>query len=314
MISFGLFFDDSFDLGLGHISRLIAIAQELQSRELSYCFHGNGEMKNSTSEFIHSFGLKSDCQCNRKIDIGIIDTYNADFRVDFSTSMIRVLLIDETSPRILADAYVIASPILSWVPPVEGGQILQFQNSPIMRKEIIRAALSSERVKGSNGMLVILGGIRVDVFKKILLELGSAMSEIWPGLRMSVVCHSSEQIEVAHRLNFHPVHPTKNLLGLTSEFSVIISSAGVIAWELAALNLPGFSIAVIDNQEFQVKYLRENSIRDGVSATSLEFSDLIRSEIFKLKENLSEPKIRPDLDGSRNVVNFILESFNLQTY
>jgi spore coat polysaccharide biosynthesis predicted glycosyltransferase SpsG len=314
MISFGLFFDDSFDLGLGHISRLIGIAQELQSRGLGYCFHGNGEMKISSSEFIDSFGLNSNCRCNRKVDVGIIDTYNSEYRVDFSTSMIRVLLIDETSPRSLADAYVIASPILSWIPPVGGGQILQFQNSPIMRKEIMLAALNSERAKGSNGMLVIFGGICIDEFKRILIEFGTAMSEIWPELRMSVVCYSSEQIEFANRLNFHPVHPTKNLISLTSEFSVIISSGGVIAWELAALNIPGFSIAVIDNQEFQVKYLRENSIRDGVSASSLEFSDLVRSEIIKLKENLAEPKIRPDLDGSRNVVNFVLESFNLQTY
>ena len=308
---FGLFFDDSFDLGLGHISRLVALAQELQSRDLRYCFHSIGEMKSSTREFIDSFGLKSDCQCNRHVDVGIIDTYNPDFNSNFSTSMIRVLLVDETSPRILADAYVYASPIMSWIPPVEDGEVLQFQNSPIMRKEIVSAARSLKRVKGSNGMLVILGGIHFDVFKKILIELGSAMGEIWPDLPMSVVCHSSEQTEVAKSLNFDPVHPTTNLLGLTSKFSVIISSAGVIAWELAALGLPGFSIAAIENQEFQVKYLRENSIRDGVSASSLEFSNLVRSKILKLRKNLSEPKISPDLDGSRNVINFILEAFNL---
>jgi spore coat polysaccharide biosynthesis predicted glycosyltransferase SpsG len=118
-------------------------------------------------------------------------------------------------------------------------------------------------------------------------------------------------MEVAHSLNFDPIHPSANLIQLVSKFSVIISSAGVIAWELAALSIPGFCIAVIDNQEFQVKYLRENSIRDGVSASSLEFGELVRSEILKLKESLSESKVRPDLDGSRTVVNFILEAFNL---
>jgi spore coat polysaccharide biosynthesis predicted glycosyltransferase SpsG len=311
IINFGLFFDDFFDLGQGHISRLVAIAQELQSRGLRYCFHNIGEMKNSTREFIDSFGLKSNCQCNRHVDVGIIDTYNPDFKTNFSTSMIRVLLVDETSPRILADAYVYASPIMSWIPPVGDGQVLQFQNSPILRKEIVSAALNLERVKGSSGMLLILGGIHVDVFRKILMELSSAMGEVWPDLPMSVVCHSSEQIEVAKSLNFDPVQPTTNLLSLTSKFSVIISSAGVIAWELAALGLPGFSIAAIDNQEFQVKYLRDNYIRDGVSASSLEFSKLVRSEILKLRKNLSESKIRPDLDGSRNVVNFILGAFNL---
>ena len=83
-----------------------------------------------------------------------------------------------------------------------------------------------------------------------------------------------------------------------------------MAWELAALRIPGFTIAVVENQEFQVRYLKENNFRDGINASSLNFNDLIREEILKLKTQNSEVKICPDLDGSRKAIDFILDAFS----
>lgn len=308
--SFGLFFDDSHDMGLGHISRLVALAQELQHRDLEYCFHNNSEMKSSSQEFIAECGLRSNCQCDRNPDISILDTYNAEFIRNFSLTQVRVLLIDETSPSVFASAYLVASPILSWVPPMRDSKVLAFQNSPILRKQIVMGALDSSRAERSEGLLVILGGVSNDVFERIIRQLKSATQNVWLDLPLSVVCYSSDQIVAAKALNFKIIYPSTDILKLTSEFSAVVSAAGVIAWELAALRVPGFTLGVVENQEFQVQYLKENNVRDGISASSLNFEDLLREEISKLKIKDSNHKTRPELDGSRKAIDFILEEFS----
>lgn len=310
MISgFGLFFDDSHDMGLGHISRLIALAQELEQRELGYCFHGNGEMKRSSREFIAKCGLQSSCQCEQKPSISILDTYNPEFIGSFSLSRIKVLLIDETSPSVFANAYLVASPIVSWIPPTNDSRVLAFQNSPILRKEIVMGALTSSRIGKTEGFLVILGGVSNDIFEKIILQLKIATQDIWPNYPLSVVCYSPDQIALAQAINFDIVYPSTDILKLTNRFFAVISAAGVIAWELTALRIPGFTIAVVDNQEFQVQYLKENNFRDGISASSLNFKDSLWKEISKLKTNDANHKTRPKLDGSGKAIDFILGEF-----
>jgi spore coat polysaccharide biosynthesis predicted glycosyltransferase SpsG len=298
-------------MGLGHVSRLVALAQELQQRDLDYCFHGNGGMKSASQEFITKCGLRSSCQCDQKPDISILDTYNAEFIRNFSLTRIRVLLIDETSPSVLASAYLVASPILSWIPPMGDSRVLAFQNSPILRKEIVIDALDSSGAERTQGLLVILGGVSNDIFEKIIRQLRSANQDILPNLPLSVVCYSSDQIVAAKALNFEIVYPSTDIRTLTSNFFAVISAAGVIAWELAAMSIPGFTIAVVENQEFQVQYLKENNFRDGISASSLNFKDLLREEITKLKTNSTSQKTPPELDGSRKAIDFILGEFSL---
>jgi spore coat polysaccharide biosynthesis predicted glycosyltransferase SpsG len=258
--------DPTFDSGLGHLSRLIAVGQELKERGESYCFHPLSRFTPRQVEFIAVNSLDTRCLCHGKPDISVVDTYNKDYHLDLDRSSAGqiIQLVDEFTPYGKCDGLIEVSPISPFRIYPEGLEVQKFQDSPLFRDEIY--FLSAEirpRSNGSNKWFLTLGGVTDSIYIEVLTLLHRVIGD---SLRdFTIGTDSVSVINFARGLGVTRSSPTQDLTFICRNFDFVISAAGVTAWEFSVLKFPGFVISVIDNQEFQLAYLLSNGFRDGIS-------------------------------------------------
>ena len=261
-----LAFDADFDKGLGHISRLVAIAQFLLKNNLRYCFHSSNIINSTFEEFILRNGLDSRCACKASPDLIFLDSYNPSLSEYFMRTFGApiILLADEATPISNCIAVIEASPIPETKLYSAELPVLKFRHSPILRKEIYEC-LSLQRFTRAalDSWLVILGGADDDIFMKVLVAISCSLAPV--PRKITIATNSPMIIQEAEVLEFSSIETPMAISSIYENFSHVISGAGVTAWEMARLSIPGFAIAVAPNQEFQLRYLHENLIRQGVS-------------------------------------------------
>ena len=298
--------DPNFDLGLGHLSRLIALGQELRTRGGSYCFHPLGNFKPQQIEFIHANSLDVDCSCEEEPDFTIIDTYNPAYihsirRVKYGKV---IQLIDEVTPRGICDGFIEVSPISQPSEQTDGIPILDFENSPLFRDEIYFLKKDNKLGihAGNNGVLM-LGGVSDSIYIEVLSRLKPLLGEEIRNLAIGTA--SIPVLDFANKIGIVESVSSQNMSNLAKSFNYVISGAGVTAWELAFLQIPGFVISVVDNQEFQLNYLVKKGYRNGMSL----FSKSVDAELLSCVRGLNVlPLKTPDGQGRVKIFKF-LETF-----
>jgi len=302
-VKFSLVSDPAFDSGLGHLSRLVALGQELRNRGDSYCFHPLDAFPSRHLEFISTNLLSIECLCGGNPDFMIIDTYNPNSIKEINKfgSRIVVQLVDEATPLGECDGYVEVSPTSKISDSFDGKPILKFEGSPLFRDEIYILKARLERVEhAENKGVLILGGVSSSTYIQTLSILQQSLGDQFQDLTVGV--SSKVLAEIARKLGIRNTCSTQDMSFISKKFSYVISGAGVSAWELAFLEIPGFVISVADNQEFQLKYLRENGYRNGVSLSSKS----IQADIFGCMETKNKPLAQiPSGEGRSQVLEFL---------
>lgn len=284
-----LAFDPQFDKGLGHVSRLVAIAQFLEKNDINYCFHSNRLIDSSFQEFIFRNGLAMSCTCDHSPDLTLLDSYNPSLPEYFSRSLGApiILLADEVTPISGCLAVIEASPIPETKKYLGNLPILKFDRSPIFRREVYECLLLERLAPAvSESWLVILGGVDDDIFIKVLSAISRCSASILR--KITIATNSPTIIQEAEDSGFSSIKTPITISTIYENFSHVISGAGVTAWEMAHLSIPGFTIAVAQNQEFQLNYLQVNYIRQGVN---------VREEMFEQKLGLLMNSQNPKFGG-----------------
>ena len=258
--------DPTFDSGLGHLSRLVAVGQELKGRGESYCFHPLSEFTPRQVEFLAVNSLNTRCLCHGKPDISVVDTYNKDYHLNLNRSSAGqiIQLVDEFTPYGKCDGLIEVSPIPTLRTYPEGLQVQKFRDSPLFRDEIyLLSAEIRPRPSGNNKWFLTLGGVTDSKYKEVLTLLHRVLGN---SLRdFTIGTDSMSVINFARGLGVASSSPTQDLTFICRNFDFVISAAGVTAWEFSFLKFPGFVISVIDNQEFQLDYLLSDGFRNGLS-------------------------------------------------
>jgi UDP-2,4-diacetamido-2,4,6-trideoxy-beta-L-altropyranose hydrolase len=256
------------DIGLGHLTRCIALAEELNSRGYKVCFNHLSRIDSRGIGIMSQSNLTLECACNGKPDIVIVDSYESDFINSFSTSLEHklVLLVDEISPDVYADHYLQASPIRFWKPKNTLGSVFEFNCNPILRIGFDNFKLKSDKNVSKAGILISLGAANnretiLKILVKILRKFPQFRSQI------SVVSGGVNQSQLESQcadLGLHLLIGSYDLKTLCDDNSFVISAGGVTSWELITSEVPGFLIGVAQNQSLQINYLNENKLRPGI--------------------------------------------------
>lgn len=254
-------------VGLGHLSRCVAIAEELKQRKIIVCFNHFCNFDSFGAKFLHSSNFQSTCVCNSNPNLIIIDDYkihNLD-SIKLDPGVKRLQIVDDTSPAYLADGYIQASPIKNWQPANLEAPIFEFRNNPILRSNFDAKVVRSSEVSAPLKILVILGA--ASHFAEICSKLLSALSKVEAPRIEKIAIFNPKKFTIPE---FEPHALTMltdnlDLEKIYPEFNFVISAAGVTAWELTAIGIPGFVLGVSDNQQLQLNYLIENQIRIGVN-------------------------------------------------
>ena len=256
------------DIGLGHLTRCVALAEELNLRGYKVCFNHLSRIDSRGIGIMSQSNLTLECACNGKPDIVIVDSYESDFINSFSTSLEHklVLLVDEISPDVYADHYLQASPVLFWKPKNTLGSVFEFDCNPILRIGFDNFQLKSDKDVSRAGILISLGAANnretiLKILVKTLRKFPQFKSQI------SVVAGGANRSQLESQcayLGLNLLIGSYDLKNLCEDYSFVISAGGVTSWELITLEVPGFLIGVAQNQSLQINYLNKNKLRSGV--------------------------------------------------
>lgn len=304
----------STKVGLGHLARIIALAEEFRSNGVTYCFQHLSIFDNRGQELLNESMLESTCKCIGLPDLIVIDSYDSIYIENCirSTNTRSLLIVDETSPEVFADYYVEASPIRSWKPLNTHGKVFKFEHNPILRVTFDKPLILENPKNHLMKVLITLGA--TDLEYEILEILIQSIRKFLIFNKCITVVSSN--LETKERLVKAFPDDLKLIINFSSfkdflrNFDFVISAGGVTAWELISLGVPGILIGVADNQFNQISYLQRHGLRNGINyRESYKFQEEI-STILDLAiqdSNIVHLKRKELRNGRIEVVNWILD-------
>jgi len=197
----------------------------------------------------------------------IYDSYDSDFikKDQIPTEAKVVLLVDDVSLPLFADAYLEASTIKNWKPFNQGAPVFKFDCNPILRMAF-DMPLHSLNFSPPFDVIINLGAAK-DFLSILDVLLPQIRSRADFNHRITILTGSNSSLEIAHAIeasDLDLVEGAVNLRDLISPHTFVISAAGVTAWELISLGVPGFLIGVVNNQIEQLEYFNEIGLRNGI--------------------------------------------------
>ncbi len=302
----------SREVGLGHLSRCIALAEELNSRGYEACFAHFSELDLRGQSLILNSGLSVTCMCRGNPIAIICDSYDVNFisKISLETDLKLVLLVDDVSLPFNADGYIEASPIRKWVPLNEKAPIFKFDANPILRKKFDSPAISFDFDSPFDLIMTFGAGKESDLIINSLFPI-IAEKSCFSG---KVTLLSNEGLDCLRLAQFYSLElevlsGTYNLRDLIHNKTFVISAAGVTAWELITLGVPGFLIAVAENQYEQLDYFNRLGLREGVmyqdtSQLAIEINQLVDSCDFIDAARQAKSMVR---NGRVESINWLVE-------
>jgi spore coat polysaccharide biosynthesis predicted glycosyltransferase SpsG len=296
-------------VGYGHLSRLAAIAEELESRQHGYCFHYSTKNDLIANQMMKVSGLYLGCKCKFLPEFIIIDSYLASSHdvVSLPKHVTKTLqIVDDVNPKFYADAYIQASPISHWTPSNDSAAILEFVSSPILRKRFD----SNEIAKRSNS----------EQKDKILISLGasSGIEQIISSITIAIKNSRYSNCQVYCLLSggdlqslriflngngIVAIEPGVSVVDIAYEFDFVISACGVTAWEIIVSKIPCLLVGGAENQRNQLNYFISLNISDGLMFENSE--NFVMSFVKKLHEFPSQKIMREISNGRIRAVNWI---------
>ena len=302
----------SANVGLGHLTRCIALAEELNSRGYETCFAHFSELDVRGQGLILNSGLSVTCECRGNPIAIICDSYDLNFisKIDLDTDLKLVLLVDDVSLPYNANGYIEASPIKTWVPLNEKAPIFKFDANPILRKQFDFSAFSFDFDSAFDVMMTFGAGKESDLIINSLFPIIAEKSLF----SRKVTLLSNEDLDFLDLAKFYSLElevlsGTYNLRDLVDNKTFVISAAGVTAWELITLGVPGFLIAVAENQYEQLDYFNRLGLREGIvyqdtPQFATEINQLVESHDFIEAACEAKSMIR---NGRVESINWLLE-------
>ena len=302
-------------IGLGHLSRCIALAEEFMLRNIEVCFAHLSNIDVRGVVLLTQSDLSLTCSCTNRPDVIVIDSYELEFieRIKTSQKSKFLLLVDDVSPLVDVDFYIQASPIRIWRPRNKLAKVFNFEKNPILR----RTYDSNQSWKVSKSLpfkvLISLGAAqnRTEILTILVSKLRQS-SEFNPTISIIGLGHEDSELEaLSQSLEITVLRGAPQFNSLVQEYSFVISGAGVTAWELISLGVPGFLVGVANNQYEQIRYLTDINFRSGLMYESdiqfqSQLDNLLLNTNFQSQIEISRGTIE---NGRELAVTWIIENY-----
>lgn len=302
-------------IGFGHLTRSLSLAKELANRGNQVCFHPRVENSLIINDLFRSAGIINFCNCNGLPSLIIVDSYDSgilEHEAGKTNSKI-VALVDELSPPIFADAYIEASPILNWIPLNRQAKIKHFNCDPILREQIKKMSKKPFTFIPSIKMQILLiPGSSESIFKK-LPDLVKSIRNSLPNSEISILSNGEDATSFFEMNELRIVKPQAQMLDLLNGFDLVISAAGVTAWELIILGQPCLLFSTAANQNYQLEFLTQNhlavewDVSEEKSGMTKSLTDGLQDLAHMSVEIDYKGKLMP-MNGTVNSVTWLYEN------
>lgn len=272
--------------GLGHLSRCSAYATAWHLRGGNVFWVVDGDI--SAQQFIHEEKCEWRKWQNAPEEItpingfAIIDSYSATLPVlkKIADSYIRVVYIDDTFRMPYPQGLVIHS--ITEVCPYTSDMtewLMGVKWHPL-RKAFWSIPKRMEIKSNIEKILILMGGTDLRDLSFKLVELATI---VYPKAEINLVYGKVNHNEYKGR---HKIYTNLNdiqMANLMCQCDLAISAAGQSTYELAVCGLPAVLICIIDNQERQFNWWKQNDIfPDGIWWNDINFNKKILSSLKKM--------------------------------
>jgi UDP-2,4-diacetamido-2,4,6-trideoxy-beta-L-altropyranose hydrolase len=295
-------------IGIGHFTRCMTLARELQAADHSVEFQSHCEIPyliktaanngiqivrlNSENETKNSPLIQSDQQC----DWAVLDGYHFDEAAQIAAqkSADKLLVIDDTPRDINYSADLILDQNYgaeSQRYPAPTEKLLLGTDYALIRSEITSLrnhSLSRSRANITSITVTFGGSDPADATGKIIEALANNPTmtfqiNVIAGPANSRIAQLAQQCDIAE-FDLH-VNPS-NLPEILSNSDVAISATGTTVWELMCLGVPVLSVSIADNQLPAARALERDDLIEYFGKSSELSSESISQLIA---DNLSDP-------------------------
>ena len=261
-------------IGAGHVSRVIAVAEELITRKylVSWFVSDATNFHNLLNFFQVNLDVSNEIRINQMhystVDFLIIDSYDELFiqeAIQICNPGLIIQIVDETSPASILASMRWSGSILSEKARMRLGERCELYSGlefvPI-RNKVKELRTSNELVPRmeKNSIIVTLGAsdqaVRIiDKVVGVIRDL-SSVEDVFishPNYRMNFVSK-----------NFKYLDPKDMLTTAIKRNSLVICGGGITSLELLFLRLDFLVVEVADNQAAQIEYLCKNKYSEAL--------------------------------------------------
>lgn len=266
--------DASAQIGAGHVMRCLALGQELRRQGYEVVFVLDARAIEWIEADLRTFVTinPSEVDWSRFTSV-VVDSYTAtaeEIREIRQSGPSVVVVADDATPRLPADLYIEPGVSQSWRPPAGFDAVprLRGPGAILLRDEIQaarrrRAAEQSAPPKGQ-GVLLVLGSAGTpSLYWKIVQELLTVDRQ----LKVDVVGDLGGDMFLLPNVTCHP--PGSSLTPLLANAEVVISAAGVTAWEALYFGAVLGLVQTVSNQGSNYDFMTSHGLAAGLGRVNL---------------------------------------------
>ena len=311
--------DSSSQLGVGHVTRCLALAQVFYLNNWNVVFSGNfqfptwhNKMLKDYSNYIFESVEDTNVQ-KLNYDLVVFDNYSIKSMELANLKKLgnkTLSIVDSYSPNLKTDFYTSTLPI--WYLPnfqsIKNG-LFGFEYA-LIRQEIIQAPkFKKGPVSGCETLALFSGGSSNAEFIELILSQVSSIV----GKRKIKIFSNDDFLKSKYKgLTNIEITPQKsNFFNDLSDIDLVISPASVSSWEFLYLRFPLALYGIYENQQSTYKYFIDNDLAFGLGVTHDYKKFIINKSEFDNALNFPETKIinsKIDALGANRVYEEIIKS------
>lgn len=291
-------------IGYGHLSRCLAVAEVLQAENHLITFPRLLLEDPMAMSILSTSKLLPTFETLQHYDVQIVDSYKNITIPNIASTCIQ--FIDSVSIDYNVDAYICVSPVTNWQ-LAKDKPIKLFQIDPPLREYVFESSKKINESKTKNVAFLFGGGSYSEIKNSVI----KILDDVYLPFSVHIFSVKDENLVSPKNAKLKIVKSGGQLLNQITSYKYIISSCGVLAWELIALKKNVYFYRLTENQNVQFQLINKMGYN-----TELNFNLRYKrfTNLVDILTNLKsfEPKSSAVLDsnGAINISNFILNLIN----
>jgi spore coat polysaccharide biosynthesis predicted glycosyltransferase SpsG len=258
-------------VGTGHVTRCYALAQALSDRGATPWILGEANGPTWLETLVEAFRIPEATTENRDTALIVIDSYESAVyeRADkLFPGIPQVHIVDDSSPSRPSAGYIEPGVNTSWKPPpgLSNAERISGPSAVLIRSELRSSALRPSDIPDRQPLRVAisLGGSDGYGIRELLVD---ALVATQLPMHLMVVAPHPLDVALGHDQTVIFLEPGVAIQELVVNTDIVISAAGVSAWEFLHNGLPTALICAVENQAANYEYMTREGAAVGLGRT-----------------------------------------------